>query len=246
MFEALFILTAVDAGTRVGRFMLQDTIGNVWHKYADISWKPASWSASAVVVALWGYMLYVGVNDPIGGIYQLFPLFGISNQLLAAIALTLCVTLLFKHGKARYAWLPGIALAWDLIITMTASWQKVFSGDVKIGFFQQRSVFQTALDKGALIKPAKTLDQMQQVITNVTVDGLLTALFALLTLTVIASAIPVWIKAAKSGGLPTTEVPRQPSHLVAPAELFATAQEKQAVREYEDSQRKLAASGRSR
>jgi carbon starvation protein len=246
MFEALFILTAVDAGTRVGRFMLQDTIGNLWHKYADISWKPASWSASAVVVGLWGYMLYVGVNDPIGGIYQLFPLFGISNQLLAAIALTLCVTLLFKHGKARYVWVPGIALAWDLIITMTASWQKVFSGDVKIGFFQQRSVYQTALDKGLLIKPAKTMDQMQQIITNVTVDGVLQALFALLTLTVIASAIPVWIKAAKLGGLPTAEAPRQPSHLVAPAELFATAQEKQAVREYEDSQRKLAASGRSR
>jgi len=246
MFEALFILTAVDAGTRVGRFMLQDTIGNVWHRYADISWKPASWSASAVVVALWGYMLYVGVNDPIGGIYQLFPLFGISNQLLAAIALTLCVTLLFKHGKARYVWVPGIALAWDLIITMTATWQKVFSDDVKIGFFQQRSVFQAALDKGALIKPAKTLDQMQQVITNVTVDGLLAALFALLTLTVVASAIPVWIKAARDGALPTTEVPRQPSHLVAPAELFATAQEKQAVREYEDSQRKLATAGRSR
>jgi len=246
MFEALFILTAVDAGTRVGRFMLQDTIGNLWHKYANISWKPASWSASAVVVGLWGYMLYVGVNDPIGGIYQLFPLFGISNQLLAAIALTLCVTLLFKHGKARYVWVPGIALAWDLIITMTASWQKVFSGDVKIGFFQQRSVYQTALDKGLLIKPAKTMDQMQQIITNVTVDGVLQALFALLTLTVIASAIPVWIKAAKLGGLPTAEAPRQPSHLVAPAELFATAQEKQAVREYEDSERKLAHSGTPR
>ena len=107
MFEALFILTAVDAGTRVGRFMLQDTIGNIWPKYADISWKPASWSASAVVVGLWGYMLYVGVTDPLGGINQLFPLFGISNQLLAAIALTLCVTLLFKHGKAKWAWVPG-------------------------------------------------------------------------------------------------------------------------------------------
>jgi len=246
MFEALFILTAVDAGTRVGRFMLQDTIGNIWPRYANISWKPASWSASAVVVGLWGYMLYIGVTDPIGGIYQLFPLFGISNQLLAAIALTLCVTLMFKHGKARYVWVPGIALAWDLIITMTASWEKVFSSDPKIGYFQQRSVFQAALDKGHLIAPAKTMDQMQQVITNSTLNGFLQALFAVLTLIVLASAIPVWIKAAKSRGLPTTEVPRQPSQIVAAAELFATAQEKRAVREYEDSQRKLATSGRSR
>jgi carbon starvation protein len=246
MFEALFILTAVDAGTRVGRFMLQDTIGNVWPRYANISWKPASWSASAVVVALWGYMLYIGVTDPIGGIYQLFPLFGISNQLLAAIALTLCVTLMFKHGKARYAWIPGIALAWDLTTTMTASWQKVFSGDVKIGFFQQRSVYSAAFDSGKLLKPAKTMDQMQQIITNVTVDGVLQALFALLTLIVVASAIPIWLKAAKSGGLPTVEVPPVPSHLVAPAEFLATAQEKQAVREYEASQRELAGSGRRR
>ena len=131
MFEALFILTAVDAGTRVGRFMLQDTVGNVWPRYADLSWKPASWSASAVVVGLWGYMLYVGVTDPLGGINQLFPLFGISNQLLAAIALTLCVTLLIKHGKAKWAWVPGIGLAWDLIVTMTASYQKVFSDNPK-------------------------------------------------------------------------------------------------------------------
>jgi len=246
MFEALFILTAVDAGTRVGRFMLQDTVGNIWPRYANISWKPASWSASAVVVGLWGYMLYIGVTDPIGGIYQLFPLFGISNQLLAAIALTLCVTLMFKHGRARYVWVPGIALAWDLIITMTASWEKVFSSDPKIGYFQQRSVFQAALDKGHLIAPAKTMDQMQQVITNSTLNGFLQALFAVLTLIVLASAIPVWINAAKSRGLPTTEVPRQPSHIVAAAELFATAQEKRAVREYEDSQRKLATSGRSR
>jgi carbon starvation protein len=244
MFEALFILTAVDAGTRVGRFMLQDTIGNVWHKYADISWKPASWSASALVVMLWGYMLYVGVNDPLGGINQLFPLFGIANQLLAAIALALCVTLLFKHNKAKYVWVPGIALAWDLIITMTASWQKVFSNNVKIGFFQQRSVYQTALDQGKLIKPAKTLDQMQQIVTNSTVDGFLAAFFAVLTLIVIGAAIPIWIKAAKGGSLPTTEAPHELSHLVAPAEIFATALEKQAVRDYEDYNRKLAASPR--
>jgi carbon starvation protein len=243
MFEALFILTAVDAGTRVGRFMLQDTIGNFWPKYGDISWKPASWSASAAVVGLWGYFLYVGVNDPLGGIYQLFPLFGISNQLLAAIALALCVTLLFKHGKAKYVWVPGIALAWDLIITMTASWQKIFSEDPKIGFFQQRSVYSAAFDKGALLKPAKTLGEMQQIITNATVDGVLITVFAVLTLIVVASAIPVWVKAAKRGGLPTTEVQPQPSHLVDVAEIFATSQEKEAIREYQASERELAGSG---
>jgi carbon starvation protein len=243
MFEALFILTAVDAGTRVGRFMLQDTIGNFWPKYGDISWKPASWSASAAVVGLWGYFLYVGVNDPLGGIYQLFPLFGISNQLLAAIALALAVTLLFKHGKAKYAWVPGIALAWDLIITMTASWQKIFSTDPKIGFFQQRSVYSAAFDQGKLLKPAKTMGEMQQIITNATVDGVLITLFALLTLTVVVAAIPVWIKAAKLGGLATTEVPLEPSHLVDAAEIFATPQEKEAIREYQASQRELAGSG---
>ncbi len=242
MFEALFILTAVDAGTRVGRFMLQDTIGNVWPKYADISWKPASWSASAVVVGLWGYMLYVGVTDPLGGINQLFPLFGISNQLLAAIALTLCVTLMFKHGKAKWAWVPGIGLAWDLTTTMTASWQKIFSGNPKIGYFQQRTLYEDALADGRLLAPAKNVEQMQQIITNSTVNGTLQALFALLTLAVVVSAIPIWIRAYQAGGLPTTETPHEPSTLVAPAEFFATKEEKQAVREYEEAQREPAAS----
>ncbi|HZJ06117.1 MAG TPA: carbon starvation CstA family protein [Nocardioidaceae bacterium] len=243
MFEALFILTAVDAGTRVGRFMLQDTIGNLWPRYADISWKPASWSASAVVVAAWGYMLYVGVTDPLGGINQLFPLFGISNQLLAAIALTLCVSLMLKHGKLKWVWVPGIPLAWDLITTMTASWQKVFSDNPLIGYFEQRSAYKAAVDEGELLPPATDMDQMQQIITNSTVNGVLQALFALLTLIVVLSAIPVWVRAVRSGGLPTTEAPHEPSHIVAPADFFATAEEKAAVREHEASQRDLAGSG---
>jgi carbon starvation protein len=237
MFEALFILTAVDAGTRVGRFMLQDTIGNFWPKYADTSWKPGSWSASAVVVGLWGYMLYVGVTDPLGGINQLFPLFGIANQLLAAIALALVTTLMFKHGWARWAWVPGIALAWDLITTMTASYQKVFSSDPKIGYFEQRSVYEQARENGEVLAPATDLEQMSQVVTNSTVNGVLQALFALLTLIVVLSAIPVWIKAARAGGLPTTEVPHQPSKVVAPSDFFATKEEKEAVRAWEDSRR---------
>ena len=233
MFEALFILTAVDAGTRVGRFMLQDTVGNVWPKYADLSWKPASWSASAVVVGLWGYMLYVGVTDPLGGINQLFPLFGISNQLLAAIALTLCVTLLIKHGKVKWAWVPGIALAWDLIVTMTASYQKVFSDNPAIGYFTQRERYADALDAGELLAPATNVDQMEQVVFNSTVYGTLQSLFALLVLVVVANAVVIWVRALRAGGLPTTEVPWHESHLVAPSDFLATAEEKEAVRQWE-------------
>jgi carbon starvation protein len=233
MFEALFILTAVDAGTRVGRFMLQDTIGNVWPKYADLSWKPASWSASAVVVGLWGYMLYVGVTDPLGGINQLFPLFGIANQLLAAIALTLCVTLLIKHGKVKWAWVPGIGLAWDLITTMTASYQKVFSDNPAIGYFTQRERYADALDAGEVLAPATSVEQMEQVVFNSTLNGTLQATFALLVIVVVANAVVIWVRAVGAGGLPTTEVPWQESHLVAPSDFFATPEEKEAVREWE-------------
>ncbi|GAB2868692.1 carbon starvation CstA family protein [Nocardioides pacificus] len=219
MFEALFILTAVDAGTRVGRFMLQDTVGNFWPRYGDVSWKPASWSASAVVVGLWGYMLYVGVTDPLGGINQLFPLFGIANQLLAAIALTLCVTLLVKHGKAKWAWVPGIGLAWDLIVTMTASWQKIFSDDPKIGYFKQASVYRDAKDAGEVIAPAADAEQMQQIINNSILNGTLQSTFALLVIVIVANAAWVVVRALRSGGpggeVATTEVPKVESELVA-------------------------------
>ncbi len=233
MFEALFILTAVDAGTRVGRFMLQDTIGNVWKKFGDLSWRPGNIIASAVVVGLWGSVLYIGVTDPLGGVNQLFPLFGIANQLLAAIALTLCTVLLVKHGKLRYAWVTGIPLAWDLVVTMTASWQKVFSGDPRVGYFTQASVYRDARDAGEVLAPATDQGQMDQIVFNSTLNGVLQAVFALLTLVVAAHAAVIIAKAIRHRGLPTTEEPAVPSELVEPAGLFATPEEKRAIAEHE-------------
>ncbi|KQS73259.1 carbon starvation CstA family protein [Modestobacter sp. Leaf380] len=226
MFEALFILTAVDAGTRVGRFMLQDTVGNVWKKFGDLTWWPASWIASAVVVGAWGGILYIGVTDPLGGINQLFPLFGIANQLLAAIALTLCTVLLVKHGKLRHAWVTGVPLVWVLVVTMTASFQKVFSADPAVGYFAQRARYADALDRGEVLAPAVDASAMQQVVTNSTVNGVLQSVFALLTLVVVANGVLVVVRAVRAGGLPTTEAPAEPSRIVEPAGLFPTAEER--------------------
>ncbi|MBZ5734070.1 carbon starvation protein A [Nocardioides sp. TRM66260-LWL] len=243
MFEALFILTAVDAGTRVGRFMLQDTVGNVWPRFGDVTWRPAAWTASAAVVGAWGYMLYVGVSDPLGGINQLYPLFGISNQLLAAIALTLCVTLLVKHGRARYTWVPGVPLAWDLVVTLTASWQKVFSADPAIGYFAQADKYRTARDAGQLLAPAKTVDDLDVVIRNSVTNGVIQAVFAVLVLLVVANAAVVVVRGLRAGGLPTTEVPAVPSRIVAPADFVATPAERAALAAREAEQRPPAASG---
>ncbi|MGW8378844.1 carbon starvation CstA family protein [Streptomyces sp. ODS28] len=206
MFEALFILTAVDAATRVGRFMLQDTLGNAIPRFRDKDWKPGVWICSAVVVLAWGYFLWVGVTDPLGGINQLFPLFGTANQLLAAIALTLCTTLLIKSGRLKWAWVTGVPLVWTLAVTMTASWQKIFSGDPKVGFFAQRSQFSDALADGKVLPPAKNAADMATVVHNSTVTGTLSAVFAALTLVVVAACAVVCVKALRNGGsLPMSE-----------------------------------------
>jgi carbon starvation protein len=197
MFEALFILTTVDAGTRVGRFMIQDLIGNVYRPFARTSWLPGNLIASALIVAGWGYFLYAGVNDPLGGINQLFPLFGIANQLLAAVALTVGTTILIKMGKLKYAWVTALPLAWDAAVTLTASWQKIFSPDPAIGFFAQRAAAAQSIEAGQLndvmlALKAESLADARQILVNTTVDGILSILFAVMIIIVIADASRLW------------------------------------------------------
>jgi carbon starvation protein len=231
MFEALFILTALDAGTRVGRFMLQDMLGNVHRSFRNVSWKPGLVVTSAIVCGLWGYFLWVGVHEPLGGINQLFPIFGISNQLLAAVALAVCTTLLVKSGRLKWAWITGVPLAWDATVTLTASWQKVFSSDPKVGFFKQRQVFQDAIDRGEVLPPAKTMDDMHTVVTNSTVDGVLAAVLALLIVVVIADATRVCVRHVRRPALSTlSEAPYVESRITAPAGLFPTKEEKEEER----------------
>ncbi|MFG2024034.1 carbon starvation CstA family protein [Streptomyces sp. NPDC048825] len=232
MFEALFILTALDAGTRVGRFMLQDTLGNLYKPFKNVSWKPGLVITSGIVCGLWGYFLWVGVHEPLGGINQLFPIFGISNQLLAAVALAVCTTLLVKSGRLKWAWVTGIPLAWDATVTLTASWQKVFSSDPRVGFFKQRSVYQDAIDRGEVLAPAKNMDDMRTVVTNSTVDGVLSAVLALLIVIVIVDAARVCIRHVRRPALSTlSEAPYVESKIVAPAGLIPTRQEKEEERD---------------
>ena len=217
MFEALFILTTVDAGTRVGRFMLQDLMGNVYEPFRNASWLPGNLITSALIVAAWGYFLVVGVLDPLGGINQLFPLFGIANQLLAAVALTVATTILIKMGKLKYIWVTLVPLAWDAVVTLTASWQKIFHEDPRIGFFAQRSAAQEALANGEPFTGTSSLAQTEQIITNATVDGILSIIFALAIIVVIVDAVRVWIGLIFGGGEPDLhEAPYEPSEIETP------------------------------
>ena len=242
MFEALFILTTVDAGTRVNRFMLSDTLGNFGGPLAKLrnpSWRPGVWVCSLAVVAAWGSTLLMGVTDPLGGINTLFPLFGIANQLLAAIALTVVTVVVIKKGLLRWAWIPGVPLLWDLAVTLTASWQKIFSGDPAVGYWTQHFQYQAAKNAGkTAFGSAKNAHQLDDVIRNTFIQGTLSILFALVVVIVVAAGITLALKAIRGGGRPLTEEHPLPSKRFAPAGLIPTAAERDLQQQWSAASRR--------
>jgi carbon starvation protein len=202
LFEALFILTAVDAGTRAGRFMLQDLLGS----FVPALKRTESWTANVIgtggCVALWGYLLYQGVIDPLGGINTLWPLFGISNQMLAGIALMLATVVLIKMKRQQYVWVTILPASWLLICTVTAGFIKLFDPSPAVGFLALAKKYSTAADAGQILAPAKTVEQMQHVIFNAYTNAALTGLFLFVVLSILFYAVKVgraaWVKKERS------------------------------------------------
>jgi carbon starvation protein len=192
MFEALFILTVLDAGTRVGRFMVQELGGRVWKPFGRTGWWPGILISSALIVGAWGYFLYQGVVDPLGGINSLWPLFGISNQLLAAVALVVATTILLKMGKLRWIWLTLIPTAWLVIITMTASYQKIFDASPRLGFLSYANALAAQIAAGKI--PAAKIADTQRVIFNQRLDAAVTLVLALMIIVLIGEALLQWYR----------------------------------------------------
>src|SRR5579863_8861142 len=191
MFEALFILTTLDAGTRVGRFMVQDLAGHVWEPLGRSRSVLGTLVGSSIMVGAWGYFLWQGVQDPLGGINSLWPLFGIANQLLAAVALVVATTILLKMGRARLVWVTLAPMVWLVAITMTASYQKIFSTNPRIGFLSQAKVLAAQISAGAI--PAEKIAVTQRLIFNNRLDAAVTATLAAMILVLIVEAIGEWI-----------------------------------------------------
>ncbi len=192
MFEAIFILTTLDAGTRVGRFMLQDMLGNFNKKLGETSYMPSVILTSAIVVAGWGYFLYIGVIDPNGGVNILWPLFGIANQMLAAIALCVATGVLVKSGKLKYAWVTGLPLFWLVIITTTAAYEKIFSSDIRVGFFAAANDLSTKLAAGIL--PPEKAAVAPQLIFNQHLDAYLTLFFVVVLWVVLLDMLRLCVR----------------------------------------------------
>lgn len=213
MFEAIFILTTLDAGTRVGRFMLQDMLGNFNKKLGETSYTPSVIFTSSIVVAGWGYFLYIGVIDPNGGVNILWPLFGIANQMLAAIALCVATGILVKSGKLKYAWVTGLPLLWLVVITTTAAYQKVFSTDIRVGFLAAADDLASKLYSGVL--PPEKAAVAPQLIFNQHLDAYLTLFFVVVLWVVIVDMLRLCMRYL--AGKPVrklSEVPHEPSRMV--------------------------------
>jgi carbon starvation protein len=191
MFEALFILTIIDAGTRVGRFMLQDLLGNVYAPLGRTSWMPGVIFASAAIVGAWGYFLYQGVLDPLGGINSLWPLFGIANQLLASVALCVATTILLKMHRLRFVWVTGLPLAWLLCVTFTAAWEKMFSPLPRVGFLAQATQLQQAIQAGKVA--GDRLHDTQTLMFNARLDAVICGVLLLLVAVILLDSFRVWL-----------------------------------------------------
>jgi carbon starvation protein len=211
MFEAIFILTTLDTGTRVGRYMLQDLGRTIWKPFGRTDWFPMVLLSSAIFVAMWGYFLYKGVVDPLGGINTLWPLFGISNQLLAAVALCVGTTVIIKMGKARYAFLTTVPLAWLVTVTMTAGVQKIWSSDPRLGFLAHADWLKEAVAGGTLPAGVRSVAAARQMIFNDYVDAAVAGFFLLAVVVILVASIHEW-QAVLRGRKPavSTEVPFTP------------------------------------
>jgi carbon starvation protein len=203
MFEALFILTVLDAGTRVGRFMIQELGGRVWKPMGRMNWMPGILISSVLIVGAWGYFLYQGVIDPLGGINSLWPLFGISNQLLAAVALVVATTILLKMGRLKWIWVTLLPMAWLVIITMTASYQKIFSANARIGFLSQANAMAAQLAAGKIA--AAKLTDTQRLIFNLRLDAVVTAVLAAMILVLLVEALGQWYAILSRGKEPVLQ-----------------------------------------
>ena len=190
MFEALFILTVLDAGTRVGRFMVQELGARVWKPLGPTGGMPSVLVSSAVIVGAWGYFLYQGVVDPLGGINSLWPLFGISNQLLAAVALVVATTILLKMGRVRWLWVTLVPMAWLIIVTMTASYQKVFDVNPRIGFLSGANQLAAQIAGGLV--PAAKIAETQRLMFNLRLDAAVTIVLASMILLMLIEALGQW------------------------------------------------------
>jgi carbon starvation protein len=197
LFEALFILTTIDAGTRVARFMIQDLVGMAIPAFRDTGRWAANIAATAITVAGWGTILYQGVVDPLGGINTLWPLFGIANQMLAALALTLATVVLCKMKRARYGWVTGAPTAWLLVCTLTAGWQKLFNPDPAIGFLTHARKFADAAGAGGVLAPAKTMAEMNRIVLNDRIDAILCGLFMTIVVANAVAGVAVILRAVR-------------------------------------------------